>query len=213
MSLELEDRLNYCSCCKNRSFDKNKGLVCNITNDIPTFELKCPNYNPEEEYSNTIIEKKFINTEQKFSLISHLNFLFFFKTSSVFYFIFTIINLVLLYNKNFDRLNVGLGFTEILFVLSINFINKNLAFMMILLFPIAGILISLFIHYKRKNTLIAMAVLVLLDSFIFIHFYNGLQLLTHLIYITLLIYTYVLLYKIHQLNSLKNKNLSDHFIQ
>lgn len=213
MSLELEDRLNFCTRCKNRGFDKNIGLVCKLTNEQANFELKCPHFDPEVEFSNTISEKQLINTEQKYNLISHLNFLFFFRVFSCFYFVFTIINLFILYSKNIERMNIGFGITEILYVISTNFMNKNLSLILILLFPLTGFVFSLLVNYKRKNALIGMAVIVLLDSFIFIHFYNGTQLITHIIYIILLIYTYYLLSKIHSLNSLKNKDLSDHFIQ
>ena len=213
MSLEFEDRLNYCSQCKNRGFDKNIGLICNLTNEVPSFELKCPNYNPEEEFANAIVEKKLINTEQKFNLMSHLNFIFFFKVFSFFYFTLTLINLILLFFKNYDRIDVGFGLTEILFVLSTNIMNKNLALLLIILFPITGFVFTFMINYKRKNWLIAMSIIVLLDSFIFLHFYNGIQLTTHIVFILILLYTYYLFHKIHHLNSLKNKDLSDHFIQ
>lgn len=45
--MELEDRIAICSTCKNRSFDRNVGLVCGLTNQKPEFEESCESYDKD----------------------------------------------------------------------------------------------------------------------------------------------------------------------
>ncbi len=42
--MTLEERLLICKTCENRKVDYEKGVVCELTGDPPTFEQNCPDY-------------------------------------------------------------------------------------------------------------------------------------------------------------------------
>lgn len=47
-AMTREERLKYCSVCKNRQMDINKGIICSLTNSQATFDENCSNYVADE---------------------------------------------------------------------------------------------------------------------------------------------------------------------
>ena len=43
--MTLEEQLNYCRVCQNRKLNPQIGLVCSLTDEKPTFEKECPDFN------------------------------------------------------------------------------------------------------------------------------------------------------------------------
>jgi len=43
------DNLQFCSVCENKKFDRNRGIVCGITNEKPDFVNECPDYIANED--------------------------------------------------------------------------------------------------------------------------------------------------------------------
>jgi len=43
-----EERLKFCSVCKNRAFNPKQGMICGITNEKAAFEGNCPDYLEDE---------------------------------------------------------------------------------------------------------------------------------------------------------------------
>ncbi len=54
----LKEKLEICSVCKKREFDPNKGLVCSLTKDKPTFEDDCTTF----ESDTVQVEKQVTRT-------------------------------------------------------------------------------------------------------------------------------------------------------
>ena len=52
--MKREDHLKFCSICKKRQMDMQRGLVCSLTNEYATFEEKCTDFEADE----TAIEKE-----------------------------------------------------------------------------------------------------------------------------------------------------------
>ena len=44
--MEMEEKIKICKICKNKSFSDEKGIVCGLTGEKPTFENECPDFNP-----------------------------------------------------------------------------------------------------------------------------------------------------------------------
>lgn len=44
-----EERLKYCSVCKNKKLDFDRGLLCSLTDEAPTFEVECENIQVDVE--------------------------------------------------------------------------------------------------------------------------------------------------------------------
>jgi hypothetical protein len=40
--MELSDKIKYCAICKKSKRDMERGIVCGLTNDKPTFDKHCP---------------------------------------------------------------------------------------------------------------------------------------------------------------------------
>ncbi|HEY1045475.1 MAG TPA: hypothetical protein VGF79_03485 [Bacteroidia bacterium] len=59
-ALSMDERLVFCSSCKNRSFSPKDGVVCGLNNEKPSFEYECLNYKEDEIAlnRNTQIEDK-----------------------------------------------------------------------------------------------------------------------------------------------------------
>lgn len=55
-----EEHLKSCKICKNKKFDRNKGIVCKLTNEIADFEETCSNF---EEDIELVKEKEYNNTK------------------------------------------------------------------------------------------------------------------------------------------------------
>lgn len=47
--MNREERLEFCTICKNRKMDFEKGLLCGITNDYAKFETLCDDYDEDLE--------------------------------------------------------------------------------------------------------------------------------------------------------------------
>jgi len=45
--MERMDYVRICKCCKLRGFDKNKGVICSLTNDIANFQTNCDTYDED----------------------------------------------------------------------------------------------------------------------------------------------------------------------
>ena len=43
-----EERLKFCSICKKRQMDMQRGLVCSLTNEYATFDEKCTDFEADE---------------------------------------------------------------------------------------------------------------------------------------------------------------------
>ena len=48
MTMTREERLKFCSICKNRQMDINQGIICSISQASATFENECPHYIADE---------------------------------------------------------------------------------------------------------------------------------------------------------------------
>src|SRR4051794_33154134 len=55
---EREQQLKYCKICKNKNFDPNRGIVCALTNDYPTFEKTCENFYKDWNLAKSEIQKE-----------------------------------------------------------------------------------------------------------------------------------------------------------
>jgi hypothetical protein len=42
--MDRSDQLKFCKICLNRTFSPKKGIICNLTNDIPKFRHTCKDY-------------------------------------------------------------------------------------------------------------------------------------------------------------------------
>lgn len=58
--LSIEEKLEFCSNCKNRSFSQKDGVICGLTQEKPSFEYVCSSYNMDETAlnRNNLIEDK-----------------------------------------------------------------------------------------------------------------------------------------------------------
>ena len=69
--MDRQERLRFCRTCQNRNFDPNKGIICNLTNDVATFEDTCVDYSLNiklkslERYKNEVRQTKKINVKKK----------------------------------------------------------------------------------------------------------------------------------------------------
>ncbi|WP_462251102.1 DUF4328 domain-containing protein [Ekhidna sp.] len=52
-----EEHLRFCKVCKNKKFDRDKGIVCSLTNEIADFENECPNFLADAEEIQKEIKK------------------------------------------------------------------------------------------------------------------------------------------------------------
>ena len=52
-----EEHLKFCKICRNRKFDRDKGIVCNLTNEIADFENECPDFLEDTEEIKKEVEK------------------------------------------------------------------------------------------------------------------------------------------------------------
>ena len=76
--MNREYQLTFCKVCNHQNFDSNKGIVCDLTNEIADFEKSCENYieNPElkkrvetKEKENFLVNK---NASQSKRFINHI---------------------------------------------------------------------------------------------------------------------------------------------
>jgi Domain of unknown function (DUF4328) len=52
------DKIEVCKKCSNKKLDRDKGLVCRLTNEKPTFENTCPDYDGDKIEEAIVQEKK-----------------------------------------------------------------------------------------------------------------------------------------------------------
>ena len=52
-----EERLKFCSICKNRKIDLKKGLICSLTDEYADFEGECKNYIHDQKENQKMQEK------------------------------------------------------------------------------------------------------------------------------------------------------------
>jgi hypothetical protein len=45
----MKEKLDICAVCKKKTFDPNKGLICSLTNEKPTFEDECITYEADSD--------------------------------------------------------------------------------------------------------------------------------------------------------------------
>jgi len=147
--MELKDRLEFCSKCKNRYFDPNKGLLCGLTKQKPDFEPTCPDFiedekvieklkfkESEETSQHTTIKKFFSETENEFAeerqhggcLTTYLTVLLIFVVGQFFIILFSIISSTNSGNNN-------LGVPQNIFIII------NLFILSILIVKFIGILL------------------------------------------------------------------------
>lgn len=48
INIERMNKLDFCKKCKKRKFDLKQGIVCGLTNEKPTFEDNCPDFESDE---------------------------------------------------------------------------------------------------------------------------------------------------------------------
>lgn len=49
-----KEYIDYCKKCELKSFDRDKGIICSITNEVANFEHKCSNFKQDEKYIEII---------------------------------------------------------------------------------------------------------------------------------------------------------------
>lgn len=47
--MKIEDKLTFCQVCSNRNYNLENGTFCGLTNQKPTFETWCPDYNEDSK--------------------------------------------------------------------------------------------------------------------------------------------------------------------
>ena len=56
--MTLKERLEFCTICENRKVDYKTGLVCNLTNEKPSFENNCEFFKKDEEEAERKLKMK-----------------------------------------------------------------------------------------------------------------------------------------------------------
>lgn len=95
--MNKEEKLKYCSICKNQKFRMNVGIVCRLTDKVADFEDNCEYYEEDTELINRLyrkkvsvgsktsgISKRFINYIIDSIIIALLMFLIIFVLSMIF---------------------------------------------------------------------------------------------------------------------------------
>lgn len=80
-----EERLSYCSLCRNKIIDFDRGLLCSLTGKIPTFEDECENLliDTEEQDRREQLKKEIKKDYQKKELYSDVLFCLIFSVFSI----------------------------------------------------------------------------------------------------------------------------------
>lgn len=63
--MDRKERLEYCNKCTKRSFDRNKGVVCSLTNEHADFNLTCEFFTEDEKVISKIEEQNKIKAAEK----------------------------------------------------------------------------------------------------------------------------------------------------
>ena len=56
--MTLKERLEFCTICENRIVDFKTGLVCNLTNKKPDFEINCEFFKKDEKEAERKLKMK-----------------------------------------------------------------------------------------------------------------------------------------------------------
>jgi uncharacterized RDD family membrane protein YckC len=89
-TMKREDHLAYCKICLNQKFDSNKGIICNLTDEIADFTEQCDSY----EENSTIkekIETQKIENELNSKLASQGKRITNYVIDMIFFYIFSIL--------------------------------------------------------------------------------------------------------------------------
>lgn len=108
-----EMQLRYCKKCKNREFNKKKGLVCQLTGDVADFYKVCSQYIVDEE---KVEEIKQIKVKEELQVIESetdrtVKMLFLFSIATIFFGSF-----FLFYSKVIIEFSISVLFLGILFL-------------------------------------------------------------------------------------------------
>ncbi len=52
-----KEKLDYCRVCENRKTDYERGIVCGLTNEKPTFEESCPDFTIDEVNADRLVDR------------------------------------------------------------------------------------------------------------------------------------------------------------
>ncbi|MCR9253278.1 MAG: hypothetical protein NXI20_22890 [bacterium] len=55
--MKLQDKLDYCRVCENRKTDYERGIVCGLTDDKPTWEDSCPDFIIDEVNADRLADR------------------------------------------------------------------------------------------------------------------------------------------------------------
>ncbi|MGH1386093.1 hypothetical protein [Kordia sp.] len=56
----MNDKIEFCKTCTNRSFSSSKGIVCGLTNEKPNFVLSCSDYERDIKEEKKIADRQAI---------------------------------------------------------------------------------------------------------------------------------------------------------
>ncbi|MEL7145883.1 MAG: hypothetical protein AAFO69_05915 [Bacteroidota bacterium] len=56
--MKIKDKSNYCKVCTNRNMDYDKGLLCGMTNEKPSFKKTCPSFNLDEKNAERLVDRE-----------------------------------------------------------------------------------------------------------------------------------------------------------
>ncbi|MCF8297903.1 MAG: site-2 protease family protein [Saprospiraceae bacterium] len=55
--MDRDKQLEYCQMCKNKAFDDDKGIICNLTGNIRSFENECPDFQEDPDEINEFYDE------------------------------------------------------------------------------------------------------------------------------------------------------------
>ncbi len=55
--MKVKDKINYCRVCENRKTDYERGIVCGLTDEKPTFEDSCPDFIIDEVNADRLADR------------------------------------------------------------------------------------------------------------------------------------------------------------
>jgi hypothetical protein len=60
--MDRDQQLKFCSVCKNRGYNKTRGIICGLTKELPSFTENCSSY---KEDSLAVLRKKIDKAKEK----------------------------------------------------------------------------------------------------------------------------------------------------
>jgi len=70
--MQLKQRLEICGSCTNRKMDRERGLLCTLSNDKPAFEAMCPSYFGDQNEFNRLKRAEEEKQERENEALGHL---------------------------------------------------------------------------------------------------------------------------------------------